>query len=140
MSYDANGACHCGGQLEWAYRPEPWAPIKYIYAVAAGDAVKFGITQSGVRERLKSLQTGNPKRLEILGVVEIQTDDPQDAPWIEKAIHDYCYRDHETGEWFKRTSPLVAGVLSAFADKERPIDAILSLTNASTDRTFTHRD
>jgi hypothetical protein len=65
-----------------------------VYAVACGDAVKFGVAVDP-KSRFSGLQTGSPFRLELLGAIGCERR-------IEKDIHAYCADHHLRGEWYRR--------------------------------------
>lgn len=69
----------------------------YIYIISNGEAFKVGFSKDPKR-RVKQLQTGNPKKLELMYFVEIEV-----APVkiLEDIVHRYLKFNHLTGEWFK---------------------------------------
>jgi len=74
-----------------------------IYFIGSGKSgpVKVGYSKSemGVQERLKSLQTGNPEQLSLLGVIE-------GSRQGEGNIHRALGKNRIQGEWFKRESAM----------------------------------
>ncbi len=70
---------------------------EYLYVIRCHEFTKIGIA-SNVRNRLKTLQTGNPYALELVDSFEFD-----DALRVEAILHkkyDYAW---ERGEWFKLT-------------------------------------
>ena len=71
-----------------------------VYVIASRGACKIGFTSGNPADRLKSLQTGNPNRLELVGSVE-----------GERFLEDLAHMRFEScrleGEWF-RMNPLDA--------------------------------
>tara|TARA_Y100000361_G_C11161446_1_gene347661 strand:- start:6437 stop:6835 length:399 start_codon:yes stop_codon:yes gene_type:complete len=69
---------------------------EYVYMITDGSYIKIG-KANDIDRRIRELQTGNPKKLEILHVFEC---DEGEANTLEKQIHsDFaCLRVH--GEWF----------------------------------------
>jgi len=68
-----------------------------VYFVTDGSGfVKIGCTCNDVCARMSSMQTSNPRRLELLGMIE--TDD---MLALESQLHsDFQDRRHDIGEWF----------------------------------------
>lgn len=64
----------------------------HVYFVRSGDRVKIGFTRS-IRSRIRSLQTSNAERLEILLVVP-------GAEGTEKFFHERFADNRVGGEWF----------------------------------------
>jgi hypothetical protein len=75
--------------------------------------VKVGYTDSGVSQRMGSLQTGNPRRLSLLLAVE-------GSPRDEKAIHQAFHSERVNREWFKADGRMAdfIGLLSAAPSPE----------------------
>lgn len=70
-----------------------------IYFIKAGKKhVKIGFSKDPI-ERLKSLQTGNPHKLEIVTTIPGSYE-------TEKALHNYFSRNKREGEWFHITGEL----------------------------------
>ena len=70
-----------------------------VYFVQSGRAVKIGVTDGPVHQRIYALQIGNPVRLKLLGwCIAGET--------LENELH-YKYRKQRLhGEWFKLTPSL----------------------------------
>ena len=68
-----------------------------VYFVTDGSGfVKIGCTCNDVRARMSSMQTSNPRRLELIGTIE--TDD---MLTLESQLHgDFQNNRHDIGEWF----------------------------------------
>lgn len=65
-----------------------------IYAIRAGDvAVKFGVAKDP-EDRLKTLQTGCPHKLELIAVMDLPHTN-------ERLMHKYLSEHRLMGEWFK---------------------------------------
>ena len=67
---------------------------KALYFISDGSHVKIG-SACNPKKRLKQLQTGNPRPLQIIETVD-------DADYSETTIHHYLKMNnlHEKGEWF----------------------------------------
>jgi hypothetical protein len=73
--------------------------IYFIQAGRTGD-IKIGWTKTDAGKRLKELQTGNSKRLRVLGFIpESDRDD-------EKALHKRFREFRQSGEWFADVTPI----------------------------------
>jgi Meiotically Up-regulated Gene 113 (MUG113) protein len=75
----------------------------YLIGEAGTDNTKIGITQDH-EERLRGLQTGNPRKLEFLHTWELKTNSPQ---FVERFIQNEFQHSKLIGEWFS----LPAGLL-----------------------------
>ena len=73
--------------------PPKAKPIDLIYFIWDGDHVKIGTSVNPI-PRLKSLQTGNPRKLEILATMIGGRD-------TEKSLHDQFSHLRVSGEWFR---------------------------------------
>jgi len=77
--------------------------LHYVYVISAIEhgvpvaPCKIGITR-GLPGRLSSLQTGNPKKLEIIASLPVP--DRRVVEIIEKAIHEVFDEFRLVGEWF----------------------------------------
>jgi hypothetical protein len=71
-----------------------------VYFISDGLTAKIGFTDRAVTDRLRELQTGNPRSLEIVGVIESGT------MATESAIHRNWWADSVRGEWFKDSPAL----------------------------------
>lgn len=82
-------------------RREPRKLAGYIYFIQTqvSLAIKIGFAVD-VEQRLKTIQTGNPERLEIVGVMPgtVRT---------EKSLHRQFRSDNIRGEWFEASAALV---------------------------------
>ena len=95
-----------------------------IYFISDGEFIKIGYTDRDVESRLKSLQTGNPKKLVLLGQMDGNESKEADLHEQFKAL-----RAH--GEWFKSSSVLTRYIQSvggmSFSKRKAP-----KLSNNST--------
>ena len=71
-----------------------------IYVISDGEHYKIGYTAGKPRERLKTLQTGNPDPLVLLGARDGGAE-------LERAFHRRFHANRYRGEWF-RMSPGIA--------------------------------
>jgi hypothetical protein len=69
---------------------------RVVYFIWDGGQMKIGLTTKGARKRVKQLQTGNSKDLEVFR--EIQSDKIAD---LEKFLHSAFKEKHIRGEWFR---------------------------------------
>ena len=76
-----------------------------IYFISDGEFIKIGYTDRDVESRLKSLQTGNPKKLVLLG----QMDGNESK---EAELHEQFKALRANGEWFKSSSVLIRYIKS----------------------------
>lgn len=76
-----------------------------LYAICAGDAIKFGYTSGSPSARLESLQCGNARKLVLVASWDGSLED-------ERHLHERFaeYRVH--GEWFLPSDEVVAFVRS----------------------------
>lgn len=65
----------------------------YFLKNHANNTVKIGRTKDPIK-RLRTLQTGNSDKLELLYIIE----DVEDS--FETFVHEICARYHISGEWF----------------------------------------
>lgn len=70
-----------------------------VYFVRAGDKIKIGFS-TDAKTRINSLQTSNPERLELLGVI----DGPESH---ERSLHHRFRHLHVLGEWFRAEADLL---------------------------------
>jgi hypothetical protein len=74
----------------------------YVYALHDGTAIKIGHTTRHPSERLRSLQTGNPRRLRLLAYT---------STLDERAAHGLLGRWRTpVGEWFSPSPQVLAAV------------------------------
>lgn len=78
------------------YRRTGIAPA-YVYFVSDGQFVKIGVAQDP-QKRLASLQTGNPRELEIINLIPAKS--KEDALVIEGTLHEAYCSFKKAGEWF----------------------------------------
>ena len=71
----------------------------YVYILKAGTYFKIGVTTGTVEGRVKELQTGSAKKIEI--VHAIRTSDPYK---LEKELHSKYSKKRKRGEWFDLSS------------------------------------
>ncbi len=81
-----------------------------IYLLKAGNNYKIGITMSLVKDRVKSLQTGNPVCIEIIHSVDSMK--RKQAEYYEKELHFHFNQKKQYGEWFKLTKKEVISAIS----------------------------
>lgn len=67
----------------------------HLYVLKAGERIKIGVTND-IESRVKSIQTGNPDKVEILFVEERLN--PTKA---ERYLHRCFAKNRLEGEWFK---------------------------------------
>lgn len=68
-----------------------------VYFISDGDYIKIG-KANNPEKRLVQLQTGNPKTLKLLNVIECKTE--KEAFELEAFLHTILQSTHQTGEWF----------------------------------------
>lgn len=76
------------------------APVTLVYAISDGSAIKIGKTDGHPIQRLRSLQTGNPRPLRLLAYTQGQ----------ERLLHTYFSQEAIHGEWFKPSLRLLQEV------------------------------
>lgn len=67
--------------------------ISKIYFFKAGDHVKIGTTNGSISDRVAGLQTGNPIKIELLGIMLGGTN-------VERKLHEKFSIFRRSGEWF----------------------------------------
>lgn len=77
-----------------------------VYFIWDGEAMKIGLTTKGANKRIKQLQTGNSKNLEIFRTVK--TDNPF---VLERFLHDVFGERRVRGEWFSVSSEEVSSLV-----------------------------
>lgn len=77
-----------------------------VYFIQQGrdSLFKIGYSENGVDDRLKSLQTGNPKKLRVFGQIEYKPNS-QDK---EQAFHKQFAQYRAEGEWFCLNPVIIA--------------------------------
>ena len=74
----------------------------YVYIAMESDCgsfIKIGFTSnSDIRSRIKQLQTGNRRRLDIVGIFELQNTEM--ARQVEGLLHKRLERRKISGEWY----------------------------------------
>lgn len=80
----------------------------HLYIITDGESYKIGIAKN-INNRLKNLQTSNPKKLSVYRDVIIP--EPQ-SRYIEKCVHDRLKEYRLQGEWFSRDCLLVIDKMS----------------------------
>ena len=74
--------------------------------------IKIGHTKNNIRNRMDLLQTGNPVKLKLLAVVDI------DHRGVEGQIHKKFKEQRIIGEWFK-CCPELLEFIKAFSKKAK---------------------
>lgn len=78
----------------------------HVYFVRTKDnanLIKIGVA-ADVKSRMETLQTGNPSKLELLGIVPM--DSRKHALDAERKIHSFFRYYRVRGEWFRPAAPL----------------------------------
>ena len=81
--------------------------MDFLYAIAEdcdGGYWKIGLSDNPYT-RLGQLQTANPRKLELIGVRPIPSDENKIE--LEKRVHDWFSADRQCGEWFKPSKSLL---------------------------------
>lgn len=81
--------------------------VYFISDMSDDGPIKVGMTKGNPFARMAELQTGNPRRLRILGVMRGDAD-------LERLFHRLFARGRLSGEWFGRTPALMA-IIAEFA-------------------------
>lgn len=71
----------------------------YLYAISDGSAVKLGKSAAHPSTRLAALQTGNPRRLKLIGLKKVNN-----RHTAEAAMHAKYIKNNILGEWFELNS------------------------------------
>lgn len=75
--------------------------MKYcVYFISDGEFIKIGVAAS-LPNRIKQLQTGNPRKLSAMFIIETETQ--REALKIENDLHKYFSEKQCVGEWFNIT-------------------------------------
>lgn len=69
----------------------------FVYFITDGEFIKIGISNN-IQKRINSIQTGNPKRLELLRSIECTFE--SHAINLEKLLHRALSEHRVKGEWF----------------------------------------
>lgn len=77
-------------------------PNPCVYFITDGQYVKIGKTDN-IESRMKSLQTGNPKKLTLIDV--IPTKEPHLVEW---GLHQRYAKQHIMGEWYDILDEILA--------------------------------
>jgi hypothetical protein len=70
-------------------------PSGYVYCISDGTAMKLGKSADHPQNRLKGLQTGNPRMLSLMGFKQVP-----DRTAAEAALHAKYHDTNILGEWF----------------------------------------
>jgi hypothetical protein len=65
-----------------------------VYFITDGSKIKIGYTDGPLIDRIRDLQTGNPRTIETLATI------PSGSMATESAIHRNWQSDRIRGEWF----------------------------------------
>jgi hypothetical protein len=92
--------------------------ISKVYFIKAGDYVKIGVTNGySIQNRLSELQTGNPIKLELLGIMI-------GGLKIEKSLHKRFSDFKKQGEWFYYSEEIKDFINSAVLTSLEDIDSL----------------
>lgn len=80
----------------------------FVYIIKCGDKCKIGKARDP-QQRLATLQTGSPERMEILGCIQCKSD--KHAFQLEKLAHEAFRVNRRRGEWFTY-SPIIQKFVS----------------------------
>lgn len=106
-----------------------------VYFITDGQYVKIGQTDN-IEKRMKSLQTGNPKKLSLIHV--IPTDEPNLIEW---GLHKRYEKQRVRGEWFD-----ILGEVLATRGLDDPyltphdIELLLKVSHATVYKLITRED
>ncbi|NDK09129.1 hypothetical protein EOM39_07890 [Candidatus Gracilibacteria bacterium] len=78
----------------------------FIYLISDGEFTKIGLTDKKTNIRLASLQTGNARKLTIVGEYETKNRYAE-----EKRLHNIFRSQHISGEWFSLTNSDIKMIL-----------------------------
>lgn len=88
----------------------------YVIGEPHGEGpIKIGRTRQSLRTRLSSLQTGYPRKLEVLGSIEVDKEEETEA-----ALHTYFQDDRLSGEWFEVSAQVAIEILNKFYTPPKP--------------------
>lgn len=82
-------------EAEQALNEKEWG--SNVYFISDGEFIKIG-KANNVERRMKELQTGNPKKLEILKIIKCSNE--QEAYELERFLHSILHSVQSFGEWF----------------------------------------
>lgn len=77
-------------------------PAGYVYCITDGTKVKLGKSADHPQNRLKGLQTGNPRLLSLLGFKQVE-----DRHAAEATLHARHIDANVLGEWFEPTAAIL---------------------------------
>lgn len=93
--------------------PPDWT---FVYVIVCKDGAGTSFSKIGIsndpEERLRSLRTASPLKLELL--VGVPVPSREIAEWIEGSVHGFMVNDRVRGEWFK-SDPLRCGIAICIA-------------------------
>jgi len=84
---------------------------EFVYFISDGLGTKIG-TSTDVEQRLRALQTANPRKLTLLGVLP-------GGKNLEKQLHKHFAHKRTRGEWFELTETDLRPLLATPQKKER---------------------
>jgi hypothetical protein len=87
---------------------ESLLPRGFVYVIQSGQFTKIGVAVD-VRERMVSLQIGNPVELVLLKSI-----DTHEPFALERQIHAGIWKYHVRGEWFDLPKPVLDLLLKSF--------------------------
>lgn len=83
--------------------------VYFIKAFGERDLVRIKIGKAkDPEERLKTLQTGSPVKLKLIGVIKCKSS--AHAYHVEKLAHDRFYKQRKRGEWFRLSLKHIGGL------------------------------
>ena len=74
--------------------------VYQIYIIGCSRGIKIGMT-GNLKQRISSIQTGNPEPLSLEFVVDIYAT-RRKVIQIERSMHEWFDKDRKAGEWFYR--------------------------------------
>jgi len=83
-----------------------------IYLVTDGEYTKIGATSYNIQKRLNELQTGNARKLHLLGCYPVEN-----KISTESFLHSLYKEKHILGEWFKLDNQDIKNILNAKYDE-----------------------
>lgn len=101
----------------------------YVYFISDGISTKIG-KSNDVLGRLASLQTGNPKLLNVYGTVRCESE--EHALILEKDLHTKCSNSKIKGEWFNLPIQTLLELFKHYkADYDHSLHYITTLNSQS---------